>query len=705
MPCVADWLNNPFSIVQGIFAQNVPNSDWEKKVTDYFKEKLKENNATNWVPSLNDVPVHYLKPNSLVKFRCMVQDMFDPEFYMGVYETVDPNTNTRVLHFGKYRDVAECGPQQEIDLNSSQTVTAERQTFYCVPVPGESAWVKEISFLTELVLCYTFYGYISASQARVSPSTSYTPSRHKRSYEEDEDMDLHPSKQKEQHLGSGGDIHGCVEPKRLETEASVGHHLISTNCSSPLDLNFPLPGEKGPACLVKDVSSEVVMEQAKRYTTHFCIVFEMLFDSLVCSIDYETSNSKFLCCSHVECSLIQQVRVYESWDSFKVNDVLEVYGILSVDPVLSIVNSDERDSSTLDPVESMDTTEEQRVHSPPASLVPRIHVILAQKLQHINPLLPACLNEEESKTFVSNFMSELSPVRAELLGFLTHALLGDSLAAEYLILHLISTVYARRDVLPLGKFTVNLSGCPRNSIFTEHIYRIIQQLVPASYRLQMTIENMNQSRFIPHKDYAANRLVSGVLQLASNTSLVVDETQLEQGQLDTTGVHNVTALGNLITWQKVDYDFSYHQMEFPCNINVLITSEGRSLLPSDCQVHLQPQIIPPNMEEYMNSLLKAVLPSVLNKFRIYLSLLRLLDYSISDEVTKAVEEDFVEMRKNDPESITADDLHRTLLVARFLSLSAGQTTLSRERWLRAKQLEALRKARLQQQKCVNGNEL
>uniref|UniRef100_A0A8C0J072 Mini-chromosome maintenance complex-binding protein n=1 Tax=Chelonoidis abingdonii TaxID=106734 RepID=A0A8C0J072_CHEAB len=602
MPCVADWLNSPLSIVQGIFAQNGPSPDWEKKVTEYFTEKLKENNATNWVPSLNDVPLHYLKPNSLVKFQ-----------------TIDPHTKTR--------------PQQEMDLNSSQMVTSERQTFYCVPVPGESAWVKEISFV----------------QARVSPSTSYTPSRHKRSYEEDEDMELHPSKQKEQHMGNIDDIHGCGEPKRLETEASAGHQLISPNCSPPLDLNFPLPGEKGPACLVK---------------------------------------------------------VYERWDSFKVNDTLEVYGILSVDPVLSIVNNEERENaSPLNPMECMDTVEEQRVHSPPASLVPRIHVILAQKLQHINPLLPACLNEEESKSFVSSFMMELSPLRAELLGFLTHALVGDSLAAEYLILHLISTVYARRDVLPLGKFTVNLSGCPRNSIFTEHIYRIIQQLVPASYRLQMTIENMNCSRFIPHKDYTANRLVSGVLQLASNTSLVIDETLLEQGQLDATGVHNVTALGNLITWQKVDYDFSYHQMEFPCNINVLITSEGRSLLPSDCQVHLQPQIIPPNMEEYMNSLLKAVLPSMLNKFRIYLSLLRLLDYSISDEVTKAVEEDFVEMRKNDPESITADDLHRTLLVARFLSLSAGQTTLSRERWLRAKQLEALRKARLQQQKCVNGNEL
>uniref|UniRef100_A0A8D2KUH5 Mini-chromosome maintenance complex-binding protein n=1 Tax=Varanus komodoensis TaxID=61221 RepID=A0A8D2KUH5_VARKO len=606
-----------------------------RKVTDYFQEKLKENNATNWVPSLNDVPLHYLKPNSLVKFRCMVQDMFDPELYMNVYETVDTHTKSRVLHFGKYRDVAECGPHQEIDLNAKQIVTADRQTFYCVPVPGESTWVKEISFV-----------------ARVCPSTSYTPSRHKRSYEEDEDMELHPSKLREQHLGirSVPDIHGSGEPKRLETEASARHQMISLNCSPPLDLNFPLPGEKGPACLVK---------------------------------------------------------IYENGNSFKVNDILEVYGILSVDPVLNIVNNEERENSS-SPVESMDcmeTVEEQRVHSPPASLVPRIHVILAQKLQHINPLLPACLNEEESRSFISSFMTELSPVRAELLGFLTHALLGDSLAAEYLILHLISTVYARRDVLPLGKFTVNLSGCPRNSVFTEHIYRIIQQLVPASYRLQMTIENMNCLQFNPHKDYTANRLVSGVLQLASNTSLVIDETLLEQGQLDTRGVHNVRALGHLITWQKVDYDFTYHQMEFLCNINVLITSEGRSLLPSDCQVHLQPQLVPPNMEEYMSSLLTAVLPSILNKFRIYLSLLRLLDYSISDEVTKAVEDDFVEMRKNDPESITADDLHRTLLVARFLSLSAGQTTLSRERWLRAKQLEALRKARLQQQKCVNGNEL
>ncbi|MED6282467.1 hypothetical protein CHARACLAT_032422, partial [Characodon lateralis] len=176
-------------------------------------------------------------------------------------------------------------------------------------------------------------------------------------------------------------------------------------------------------------------------------------------------------------------------------------------------------------------------------------------------------------------LGEMAAIRAELLSYFTHVLLGDALAAEYLLLHLISTVYTGRDVLPLGKFTLNLSGCPTVSSYTERLYQIIQQLVPSSYYLGMSLQNMNQMQLVPKKDYGANRLVSGALQLAKNTSLFLDETQLEQGQLDTTGVRNVTALGNLISWQKVDYDFNYHQMEFPCNINVLIASEGRSLLP------------------------------------------------------------------------------------------------------------------------------
>lgn len=56
---------------------------------------------------------------------------------------------------------------------------------------------------------------------------------------------------------------------------------------------------------------------------------------------------------------------------------------------------------------------------------------------------------------------------------------------------------------------------------------------------------------------------------------------------------------------------------------------------SDCQIHLQCQVAPPQMEEYLSSIhFHQQASSQLNKFRMYLSVARLLDYSISDEMTK-----------------------------------------------------------------------
>ena len=63
---------------------------------DYFQKRLDDKHTIEWVPSLNSTPLHQLKPNCLVRFRCMVQDTYDPEFYLGVYEVQDKNTGTKV---------------------------------------------------------------------------------------------------------------------------------------------------------------------------------------------------------------------------------------------------------------------------------------------------------------------------------------------------------------------------------------------------------------------------------------------------------------------------------------------------------------------------------------------------------------------------------------------------------------------------------
>lgn len=81
------------------------------------------------------------------------------------------------------------------------------------------------------------------------------------------------------------------------------------------------------------------------------------------------------------------------------------------------------------------------------------------------------------------------------------------------------------------------------------------------------------------KDYECNRLTSGVLQMSKGTHLVLDETKLSAGKLNEAGVRSVGAISNIIKHQKVNYDFNYYQMEYECDIPILILSEGKSLLP------------------------------------------------------------------------------------------------------------------------------
>lgn len=96
--------------------------------------------------------------------------------YYYYYYHVPLSVYSQVVRCGKYKDVTESGVgspqlnrpelsqylsspfvnsdmclsvQLQVDFNSRSAVTAERQTFYCVPIPGENAWVKEISFVYE----------------------------------------------------------------------------------------------------------------------------------------------------------------------------------------------------------------------------------------------------------------------------------------------------------------------------------------------------------------------------------------------------------------------------------------------------------------------------------------------------------------------------------------------------------------------------
>ena len=95
--------------------------------------------------------------------------------------------------------------------------------------------------------------------------------------------------------------------------------------------------------------------------------------------------------------------------------------------------------------------------------------------------------------------------------------------------------------------------------------------------LNFTIPSLNAQVYSPFSE--SENLNSGRLQLAPGTVILVDETQLGEGQLKNRGVRNVQSLARVIKDQILGYRFPYHEFEFHTDLKVLIVSKGKSLLP------------------------------------------------------------------------------------------------------------------------------
>lgn len=72
---------------------------------------------------------------------------------------------------------------------------------------------------------------------------------------------------------------------------------------------------------------------------------------------------------------------------------------------------------------------EMNTHNPPASLVPRLHAIKITELTK---------HEIENAPLI---MSKAQAIRGDLHIILSQLLFGDQLAADYLICHLLSSMY------------------------------------------------------------------------------------------------------------------------------------------------------------------------------------------------------------------------------------------------------------------------
>ncbi|KAF5205635.1 Mini-chromosome maintenance complex-binding protein [Thalictrum thalictroides] len=646
-----DCLSNPLgavrvtfekAIASGIDPKSLNGKDWG--AIEAFRDSLSDHQVFSQVPILDHSSIGWIQPNSLVRFRGMVQDMLGNEFYVGAYKDGSKwRTN-------KFTDVASFPMGSE-----SERSIWERQLLYCVPHSSQS----------------------------VVTSCNYSSSQHgEKRQREDAMVEDHMVHQELQGSTSSSKKmrEGGVSGQSSQLQESVTDETSGKVCAIP---DFD---SKDLSCLVKlydSPESDYKLNDIIEFVGVFTFNPELMAQG---DGSADLSNELFEdALAHLPPNKVQRLHcvVHRKLAN---HDFLLGSSVIEIMPNL-VRNTREALLGYLTTVLGNDGLAAECVLLHLLSRVQRLHCVVHRKLANHDFLLGSSVIE-----IMPNLVRN---TREALLGYLTTVLGNDGLAAECVLLHLLSRVHARVDSAALGKLSLNLTGFTTESysVFGSQLKNAVQTLLPFTKSVPFNVEYLNSVSLAPKKDYETNRLVSGTLQLAEGTHLTLDETQLKAGMLNSVGVENARLLNNLVELQKVEYDFQFFKMEMPTDVQVLILSEGKSnILPADLVLPFQPSAV----GSFVNAETEA-----LQSWRWYLATLRLSTHDMDPDMQKVIEEDLVAARQED-RSLGSKDFSRWLTMARLMSASFGETRLTMEHWQMAKELERRRKERLNGMKKMSG---
>lgn len=323
--------------------------------------------------------------------------------------------------------------------------------------------------------------------------------------------------------------------------------------------------------------------------------------------------------------------------------------------------------------------------------VMRLHIVKWRQVPawELNPLA-ARLGEGGVAAARQEVTTVAHGLRDMMIKYLASALMGDVVAAEYLLLALLSRPVRAGDQL-LGKLSVNivLPASVSDEVGARFI-RAVKNLCASVIQIDVNIASMNSVEVFARKDYDLNRLKAGCLQLTSGSCLLANETALSHGRLAERGVKNIRALTSVSQRCLSPVDFHYYEseMEVQC-CTVLLSKGGKSIIGSDVVVRV--------CEDSSMKLLEweAYNADLIGKMRLALTLLAEHGkFDILKEASDEVANAYVEARKQGLAKDGQESLQRWLGVARCCARSFGESVLSAERWRYALELEKTREGRV-----------
>lgn len=320
----------------------------------------------------------------------------------------------------------------------------------------------------------------------------------------------------------------------------------------------------------------------------------------------------------------------------------------------------------------------------------------------------------------------LMQLRSKCVEYFAAVLGGDVLAGEWMLLHLLSGVTTRVGGNAVGTLHLNITGCPDASgsapttpapgggppsaepptcapmppgTLVSHlsptgraVHERVAAVLPRAAALPLTIAHLNALLLFPRKDYVTNRLLAGALQAPPGTQYVLDETVMRGGTLLPRGIDNHRALSEMLASGTLAYDFGYFPQAFNVDLPTLILSHTRSLFTTDAELPLDPGAAT-RLAAAGGPTPSAPEPGLIQAARVYLACARALPYQLEGGMEARVGADWTTARGANPK-LVAGDLHRWLTLARLVSVSCGEGTLTPTHWAAALALEDARLKRI-----------
>lgn len=620
---MAAEITHPLSVVDELFSRhlaagNAPSLEWGEKMHFAHALGLDDEERFAQIPCLNEVEVaDSLPPFSLVRFRALVQDVFEPEIFEAVVQESDEATGESRPLTTKYREfIAPTAGKSLASLGKASY--SQRGAYYCVPLPGETEWAQSKA------AAWTLAGG-GVVKRPVEPASSNRPKRSR----PDEDMDMSADA-----VPPPPPAVGAPREKRRPGDTCNVIKPTSSPGADQFGLNFPIPSEEG------------------------------------------RGGGKSVACI---------VKLYDGdAESLRLCEAVEFVGVLCVNPEAA----------------NFGEMEEWDARNPSTSFVPRLHAICLRRLPFQNPLVPytpAFMTEARlAAAFQSNLAAPglLAAIRSKAVEHLTSCLGGDTLAAQYVLMLLVSRSFAKHGEQSLGIWSLNL-GCWPEGLDTGKLKDAIARMVPRVACYDITAETLNTQRWRPVKDFAANRLLASQLQLAAGTAVIFDETRMTEGQLVDAGVRNVHAIRSLVNEQQLVCDFESYEVKIPLEVQSINVSPHKSII-SDIDVLLP---LCPSAE--VAAQCSCDFPSeLLDALRLLVALVTRTakPLRIPEEVAHKFGEDFAAARES--RDIKPELAHTWMSLARAFCLTYGDDELTMEKWAQVLQMEGERLQRCREKKLL-----